>query len=132
MEKDTSESLAISNALDMEIRDTGKKVQKFETDLEIIMEKLTESEVKMEESDKDFKEKEEDVGAACRRVMLMEGEAMVSVEKLATTVMKLALISKEADSIVKEARHWESKNMNNEMELENLDNSLKQSKKMGE
>ena len=118
--------------MDMEIRDTGKKVQKFETDLEIIMEKLTESEVKMEESDKDFKEKEEDVGAASRRVMLMEGEAMVSVEKLATTVMKLALISKEADSIVKEARHWESKNMNNEMELENLDNSLKQSKKMGE
>ena len=31
----------------------------------------------------------------------MEGEATVSVEKLATTVMKLALMSKEADNIIK-------------------------------
>ena len=78
----------------------------------------------------------------------MEGEATVSVEKLATTVMKLALMSKEADNIIKVledyrdswlwydlfqgARHWESKNMNNEMEIETLETNLKEAKRIGE
>merc|ERR1712226_1328677 len=74
---------------------------------------------------KEFKDKDDDVNAAARRVVLMEGEATVSVEKLATTVMKLALMSKEADNIIKGARHWESKTMNNELEVETLDNNLK-------
>merc|ERR1712156_1178114 len=65
-----------------------------------------------------------------RRVVLMEGEATVSVEKLATTVMKLALMSKEADNIIKGARHWESKNMNNEMEIETLETNLKEAKRI--
>ena len=37
----------------------------------------------------------------------MEGEATVSVEKLATTVMKLALMSKEADNIIKVGHCYE-------------------------
>merc|ERR550532_2313748 len=57
-------------------------------------------------------------------------EATVSVEKLATTVMKLALMSKEADNIIKGARHWESKNMNNEMEIETLETNLKEAKRI--
>merc|ERR1711953_1045128 len=78
----------------------------------------------MDEAEKEFKDKDDDVNAAARRVVLMEGEATVSVEKLATTVMKLALMSKEADNIIKGARHWESKNMNNEMESDTLARSL--------
>ena len=54
----------------------------------------------------------------------------ISVEKLATTVMKLALMSKEADNIIKGARHWESKTMNNEMEIETLDNNLREAKRI--
>merc|ERR1719150_280371 len=79
----------------------------------------------MDEAEKEFKDKDDDVNAAARRCVLMEGEATVSVEKLATTVMKLALMSKEADNIIKGARHWESKNMNNEMEIETLETNLK-------
>merc|ERR1712215_211773 len=86
--------------------------------------------VKMDEAEKDFKDKEEDVNASSRRVLLMEEEARISVEKLATTVMKLALMSKEADNIVKGARHWESKTMNNEMEIETLDNNLKEARRI--
>merc|ERR1712209_296775 len=44
--------------------------------------------------------------------------------------MKLALMSKEADNIIKGARHWESKNMNNEMEIETLETNLKEAKRI--
>merc|ERR1719278_1132495 len=84
----------------------------------------------MDEAEKEFKDKDDDVNAAARRCVLMKGEATVSVEKLATTVMKLALMSKEADNIIKGARHWESKNMNNEMEIETLETNLKEAKRI--
>jgi hypothetical protein len=106
-------------------------VQKFEAILEDIVEKLEQSSVMQEDLEKEFKEKDEDVGAQCRRVLLMEGEALVSVEKLAVTVMKLAIISKEADNIIKGCRNWENKAMNTDMEIESLDSNLKASKKMG-
>merc|ERR1719403_12019 len=105
-------------------------MQKFETAFEEILEKMTASAAKMDEAEKEFKDKDDDVNAAARRVVLMEGEATVSVEKLATTVMKLALMSKEADNIIKGARHWESKNMNNEMEIETLETNLKEAKRI--
>jgi len=129
-ERITRESNAISDNYEIQIRDTGKKVQKFETSLEEIMEKMTASAVKMEEAEKEFKDKEEDVNAASRRCLLMEEESRISVEKLATTVMKLAVMSKDADNIIKGARHWESKNMNNEMEIETLENNLKEARRI--
>ena len=56
----------------------------------------------------------------------------VSIEKLANTTMKLALVSKEADKIAKERRTWENKTEDNALELENLENALKTAKNMGE
>merc|ERR1711997_570413 len=97
---------------------TQAKVQKFETRMEETMEKLQASSAKMEEAEKDFKDKDDDVNNQSRRVMLLEEEARINVEKLATTVLKLAVMSKEADNIVKGCRHWESKTMNNEEEIE--------------
>jgi len=129
-EDDIKSSNAISDEYDVQIRDVGKKVQKLETAFEEILEKMTASAAKMDEAEKEFKDKDDDVNAAARRVVLMEGEATVSVEKLATTVMKLALMSKEADNIIKGARHWESKTMNNELEVETLDNNLKEARRI--
>merc|ERR1711997_1137770 len=129
-EDDIKSSNAISDEYDVQIRDVGKKVQKLETAFEEIQEKMTASAAKMDEAEKEFKDKDDDVNAAARRVVLMEGEATVSVEKLATTVMKLALMSKEADNIIKGARHWESKTMNNELEVETLDNNLKEARRI--
>merc|ERR1712241_1026860 len=83
-----------------------------------ILEKMTASAAKMDEAEKEFKDKDDDVNAAARRCVLMEGEATVSVERLATTVMKLALMSKEAD------------NINNEMEIETLETNLKEAKRI--
>ena len=50
----------------MMIRDMGKKVQKFDTSMEEIMEKLQLSAAKMDEAEKEFKDKDDDVNAAAR------------------------------------------------------------------
>merc|ERR1739844_11540 len=96
------------------------------------MEKLQGSSAKMEEAEKDFKDKDDDVNNQSRRVMLLEEESRISVEKLATTVMKLAVMSKEADNIVKGCRHWESKTMNNEVEIEEIDKNLREARRIAE
>merc|ERR1711997_434328 len=111
---------------------TQAKVQKFETRMEETMEKLQASAAKMEEAEKDFKDKDDDVNNQSRRVMLLEEEARINVEKLATTVLKLAVMSKEADNIVKGCRHWESKTMNNEVEIEEIDKNLREARRIAE
>jgi len=125
------ESNGISDKYDADIRDTGKKVQKFESNLEETIEKLQASASKMDEAEAEFKDKEEDVNAQSRRVLLLEEESRISVEKLANTILKLALMSKDADNIVKSCRHWESKTMNNEVEIEELDNNMREAKRIG-
>merc|ERR1712109_319791 len=104
-EDKTKDSNNESDEFEKMIRDMGKKVQKFDTSMEEIMEKLQLSAAKMDEAEKDFKDKDEDVNAQNRRVLLLEEESRISVEKLATTVMKLAHMSKDADNIVKSCRH---------------------------
>ena len=99
--------------------------------MEETMEKLQASAAKMEEAEKDFKDKDDDVNNQSRRVMLLEEEARINVEKLATTVLKLAVMSKEADNIVKGCRHWESKTMNNEVEIEEIDKNLREARRIG-
>merc|ERR1739838_1149865 len=80
---------------------------------------------------KEFKDKDDDVNNQARRLMLLEDECTISVEKLATTIFKLAVMSKDADNIVKGCRHWESKTMNNEVEIEELDKNLREAKRIG-
>jgi len=126
----TQQSNEISDQQEVTIRDMSKKVLKHETNLEEIMEKLQASASKMEEAEKEFKDKDEDVNAQNRRVMLLEEESRGSVQKLATTIMKLALMSKEADNIVKSCRQWESKTMNNEVEIEEIDNNMREARRI--
>merc|ERR1712051_902699 len=103
----------------------------METKMEEIMEQLQASNSKMEAAEAEFKDKEEDVNAQSRRVLLLEQECTINIEKLASTVLKLALMSKEADNIVKGCRHWESKAMNNEVEIEELDKNTREAKRIG-
>jgi len=127
----TKDANAVSDKNDCDIRDVGKKVQKMETKMEEILEQLQASTSKMEQLDAEYKDKEEDVNAQSRRVLLLENEATIQIEKLATTVLKLALMSKDADNIVKGCRHWESKTMNNEVEIEELDKNMREAKRIG-
>ena len=93
----------------------GKKVQKYDTAIEETMEKLLLSSSKLEEAEKEFTEKDDDVSNMSRRIMLIEEEGRINEEKMANTVLKLANMSKDADNIVKGCRFWESKVMNNEV-----------------
>merc|ERR1711902_420957 len=72
----------------------------------------------LEEKEKMYKEVEADVSALTRRIMLMEEEAKKSEQTLADTVTRLANKSKEADSVLKKAKVFESKCMNNEVTIE--------------
>merc|ERR1739838_139620 len=62
--------------------------------------------------------------------MLMEEESKKSEQSLADTVTKLALSSKEADGILKKVKVFESKCMDNEVTLEELDKNLRQTTKL--
>ena len=82
-EAKTAETNAISDKLDAEIRDVGKKVQKFETGMEETLEKLQESSAKLELAEKEFKDKDDDVNAQSRRVLLLEEECRIRQHPLA-------------------------------------------------
>merc|ERR1712058_208583 len=92
--------------------------------------KLTKALESLEEKEKSLKTAEEEVGALARRVMLMEEEAKKADTTLAETVTKLALASKEADGILKKVKHFEGKTMRNEVEIEELDKTLRETTKM--
>ena len=127
----SKESNSISDHFDCDIRDLAKRVLKLDTRMEETMEALQSSTTKMELAENEFKDKEDDVNAQTRRCLLLEEESRISVEKLATTVMKLSFMSKDADNIVKGCRSWESKTMNNEVEIEELDKNTREARKIG-
>merc|ERR1711962_486136 len=73
------EANGISDKYDAEIRDMGKKVAKLECSMEEPLEKLQTSSAKMEEAEKEYKDKEEDVNAQARRVLLLEEEVRTAL-----------------------------------------------------
>lgn len=76
-----------SDKNDIDIRDVGKKVTKMETKMEEILEQLQASTSKMEQLDAEYKDKEEDVNAQSRRVLLLENESGINVGKLSDTIL---------------------------------------------
>jgi len=129
-EDKTAESNAICDQCDCDIRDYGKKVHGYEIDFDETNDKLQKVTLLLEEKEKSFKEVESDISALSRRISLMEEEAKKSEVGLADTVTKLALSSKEADGILKKVKVFESKCMNNEVTLEELDKNLRQTAKL--
>merc|ERR1712236_210844 len=71
-ENATKEANAVSDKFDCDIRDLGKKVQKFEASMEGTFEKLQQASSKVDEAEKEFKDKDDDVNAQARRVLLLE------------------------------------------------------------
>jgi len=126
----TKQYTATADQADCDIRDYGKKVQNLEIGFDETNDKLTKATESLEEKEKTFKEVESDVSALSRRIMLMEEEAKKSEQTLADTVTKLAVTSKEADTVLKAVKVVESKNMNNEVVIEDLDKNLRQTTKM--
>lgn len=129
-EEETAAHVAASQQADMDIREFGKRCSKLEFDYDNTNEELCKVSATLEEKEKGLEELEADVSAFSRSIMLMEEESKKSEQNLADTVIKLALSSKEADGILKRVKTVESKCMNNEVALEEMDNMLKQTNKM--
>merc|ERR1711937_943783 len=91
---------------DCDIRDYGKKVQNLEIAFDETNDKLTKATESLEE------------------------KAKKSEQTLADAVTRLANKSKEADSVLKKAKVFESKCMNNEITIEEYDKNLRQTTKM--
>ena len=115
---------------DLDIRDYGKKCSKLEFDFDETNEQLVKVSAALEEKEKSLEELEADISALARRIMLMEEESKKAEQSLADTVIKLALSSKDADGILKKVKSVESKCLNNEVTIEELDKMLKQTIKM--
>jgi len=129
-EEETKEANDRANQADCDVRDLGKKVQQFEIAYDETNDKLTQAMSQYEEAEKHFKEVESDIAALTRRIMLMEEEDKKSSENLCATVTKLALTSKQADVTLKAVKVVESTCMNNEVTLEELDKSFRDTIKM--
>merc|ERR1712002_688930 len=108
-EDHTKESNRVADQADCDIRDYGKKVHGFEIEFDETNDKLSKATESLEAKEKHLKEVEADVAALTRRIMLMEEEAKKSDENLAATITKLAVTSKDADSILKKVKVFESK-----------------------
>jgi len=126
----TKEAAARADQADCDIRDYGKKVQNLEIGYDETNDKLTKATESLEEAEKQFKEVEGDVSALTRRIMLMEEEDKKSADNLCTTITKLALTSKSADTVLKAVKIVESTCMNNEVTIEELDKNLRATIKM--
>merc|ERR1719206_311848 len=131
-EDQTKESNALADQADCDIRDYGKKVHGFEIEFDETLDKLNKANESFEEKDKMHKEVEGDISALTRRIMLMEEESKKAEITLANTVTKLAVSSKQADDVLKKVKVVESKCMNNEVTLEELEKKLDElSRKLG-
>jgi len=129
-ENATQEFTDRADKADCDIRDYGKKVQQLEISFDETNDKLQKATESLEEKEKMYKEEEGNVSALTRRIMLMEEEAKKSETTLADTVTKLAMSSKDADNILKAVKIVQSKNMNNEVTLEEYDKNLRATTKM--
>ena len=130
LEGKTKAANDVANQCDADIRDISKKITSYESDYDETNDKFVATTTSLEEKEKLLKTTEEDVDALSRRLSLLEEEGKKADTNLADTVMKLALASKEADGILKKVKYFESKTMRNEVELEELDKMLRETKKM--
>ncbi len=131
-EREAGESNKKADKYDADIRDLQKKISGLESKFDECFEKLIAVNSKEEEKDKEWKSAEEDVNNLCRSLLLLEEEVKRRDTDLANTVMQLCHISKDADTVAKKVKILQSKNMTNEVLLEELDKDVKEAKFMHE
>ena len=121
-----------ADKLDEDIRQIQKKIGNLEIKFDEAFEKLTQVTTKNEEKDKDWKAAEEEVNNLNRRMLLVEEEVKRRDTEMANMVMELCHISKSADTSAKQVKVLQSKNLTDEVLLEELDKDVKEAKFMYE
>jgi len=125
-EKEAEISNKKADKHDADIRDLQKKISQLESKYDDTFEKLQASTTKEEEKDKEWKSAEEDVNNLARRLLLVEEEVRRRDTDLASTVMELCHTSRSADVIARKVKVLQSKNMTNEVLLEELIKDVKE------
>ena len=93
------------------MRDLQKKMQHVENELDITLEKLTQTTTKLDEKDKAYAVAEGEIQALKRKISLLEDELERSESKGTITTKDLSEASALADSINKAIKVLETKNM---------------------
>merc|ERR1712018_209245 len=114
------------------VRDLQKKMQHVENELDITLEKLTQTTTKLDEKEKAYAVAEGEIQALKRKIALLEDELERSDSKGTITSKELSEASALADSINKAIKVLETKNMIDEQRIEISENQLKEAKQMVE
>ncbi len=130
LEDEVSCSEEVANKCGLDIRDLTKRIAYLEADFDLANDKLVATISRLEQREKTLKQTEEEVNSMSRRQALMEEEDKKSDSALADAVIKLAIMSKNADSIFKRVKYYESKTMRNEIDIEGMDKAVRETKKM--
>merc|ERR1740116_496276 len=104
----------------------------MENELDITLEKLTQTNTKLDEKEKAYAVAEGEIQALKRKIALLEDELEGSDSKGNTTSKELSEASALADSINKAIKVLETKNMIDEQRIEISENQLKEAKQMVE
>merc|ERR1712088_1306662 len=115
----------ICNKCECDIRDYGKKISKMECSFEETMEALQKANTSLEEANVQYKDKEDELSALSRRIMLLETESNGADVKLAKTTMELALDSKRLGVVQEELKKAEERADSNQKKVDTIDEELK-------
>lgn len=105
-----------------------KKYQTQESAYDCAIEDLFNLSIKLEEKEKVLANAEGEVGSGIRRVFLLEGEAEKRENRLATEVSSLLRASMRADEQIRAKNTLESAISNNEEDIDELENHLKEAR----
>merc|ERR1712200_359917 len=107
-------------------------MQHVENDLDVTIEKLTQTTTKLDEKEKAYSVAEGEIQALKRKIVLLEEELERSEAKGTLTSKELSEASALSDSILKAIKILETKNMIDEERIEISENQLKEAKQMVE
>merc|ERR1712241_618651 len=123
---------SLADKTDESVRDLQKKMQHVENELDVTLEKLTQTATKLDEKLKAYAVAEGEIQALKRKISLLEDELERSESKGTITAKELSEASALADSINKAIKVLETKNMIDEQRIDISENQLKEAKQMVE
>ncbi|TRY67743.1 hypothetical protein TCAL_06423 [Tigriopus californicus] len=130
LEEETKASEATAVQCEVDTRDITKKSSHMESQYDTAFEQLIATEHKLEEKEKLLAVTDQDISSLCRRLTLLESEDWTAEDRLGKMTIDLANTCKLADDIQRRARQLESKCMNNEVNMEDLEKILAEARLM--
>merc|ERR1712203_588221 len=110
-----------------------KKMQSMKAETDDLYKKISEYEDKTKDCNKESDQFEIMIRDMGKKVQKFDTSMEEIMEKLQLSAAKMDEAEKDfedADNIVKSCRHWESKTMNNEVEIEEIDINLREARRM--